>query len=196
MLRKQTRRNTVASGKQRIHEHSLTGDYKVDFMLIDPPLQGPCQFLFQDEPLNGDQSYIRLISDNQVLVVFGAAYCDASLFKCLATVDPGRVKPHANNLQPRFHEVCVTFTDHEGRLHHKNVDICYLKPAPPNAKGQSLLLLCNPNSWSPSGRYGPYTALKVQRSSKMVTVLNEVTKKPVQYSFNQCVRILKDGENK
>lgn len=166
-------------------------------MLTDLSPQEPCQFLFRDEPPDGSsRSYIDLIADKRVLVAFGAGYTDASMFKRLATVDPGRVIPQKDYPEPGYHEVCTTFTDHEGRLCHRNVDICYLKPAPPNAKGQSLLLLCTPNSSSPNGPYGPYIAKKVKKSTKTITVRDEVTKKDVQYGFDQCVRILNDGEKK
>lgn len=148
---------------------------------------GPCQFLFQE-------SYISLIGDNQIVVSFNEYYPDASLFKCHATIDPGRVIAPEGLVEPQYHEVYVTFSDHDQRIRHKSVDVCHLGPVPPNAKGQSLLLLCNPKS--PHGQYGPYTADKVSRAKKQIRVIDNATQKRVVYSFGECVRILEDGENK
>ena len=114
----------------------------------------------------------------------------------LATVDPGRIVPCEGNPSPEFHEVCLTFTDHKSRPCHRNVDVCYMLPQPPKAKGQLLLLLCSPSSLSPYGPYGPYVAVKVLKSTRRVVVHDEHSQKNVSYDFDQCVRVLNDDEDK
>ncbi len=160
-------------------------------------IPGPCQFLFDDSLLDGGKSYIQIIGDKRVLLRFGASYENGLLLDRLATVDPGRVKPYDGNPVPDYHEVCLSFTDHKSRACHRNVDICHMEPAPPRAKGQSLLLLCAPSSVSPHGRYGPYIALQVQKKSlNRVTVRDESTRKNVIYNLDQCVRLMEENEAK
>lgn len=139
---------------------------------------------------------MQLVGNRRVLLRFGLSFQNGMLHDRLATVDPGRVVPHVDNPQPEFHEVCVTFTDHKSRLCHQNVDICHMHPQPPKAKGQLLLLLCVPQSYSPSGRYGPYVVQKILKSTKRLCVHDELTQKAVSYAWNQCVRVLNDDEEK
>ena len=152
---------------------------------------GPCQFLLDDTPPDGGSSYIQLIAERRVLVRFGMSYENTVLHDRLTTVDPRRISPHPYNTQPEFHEVCVAFTDQKSRLCHENVDICHLKPEPPKAKGKSLLLLC-----SPSGPFGPYIMHRVKRSSKIIIVKDESSKKTIKYRFDQCVHVLNAGKEK
>ena len=139
---------------------------------------------------------MELIGTLRVLVRFDLAYENGTLHDRLATVDPGRIKPYAGNPDPAFHEVCVTFTDHQSKLSHRNVDVCFLHPEPPRSKSQSLLLLCTPRSRSPTGPYGPYKACKVERTAKTITVVDEATRKKVKYNLDECVRVLEENETK
>ena len=144
----------------------------------------------------GTKTLPQLIGHRRVQVRFKITFESGTLRDRLATVDPGRVVPHAGNPDPEFHEVCITYTDNKGQVRHRNVDICHLLPEPPRAKGQTLLLLRAPVSSSADGPYGPYTAERVQRDVKKITVRDLVTGNAVVYDFSQCVRILEDDESK
>ena len=74
---------------------------------------GPCQFLFNESLLDGGLSYVDLIGEKRILLRFGLSYQNGLLHDRLATVDPGRIRPHAGSPDPLFHKVCITFTDHK-----------------------------------------------------------------------------------
>lgn len=154
------------------------------------------RFLFDTYPLVGSKTLPQLIRYRRVQVRFKVTFESGTLRDRLATVDPGRVVPFAGNPQPEFHEVCITYTDNKGQVRHRNVDICHLLPEPPWVKGQTLLLLSSPVSSSADRPYGPYTAERVQRDVKKITVRDAVTGNAVVYDFSQCVRILEENESK
>jgi hypothetical protein len=147
---------------------------------------GPCEFLL-------DENICKSLNGRKIQVRFIMEYDSGHWFGRTGFVAASRFQPHPGNPPVGEHEVAVSWTDSHSSTKpiHRNVDICYLKPAHPISKNGEVLVI---QPWVLKGENEPlssvYRLSTCQPSKNRVEISHKMLNNvqiPMDYVVSVCM---------